>query len=96
MQVDCHLHFCNAREFRYLSDKVCSDGGCEASVTAGTRCWWAKFGECGDLLYARKFLFGLKEAVYKSYVRLAILCGSKACCLRESYIFFCYGRRDLC
>ena len=29
---------------------------CEAAVTAGTRCGWVKFRECGELLMARDFL----------------------------------------
>ena len=34
-------------EFTYLDDRV--SGGCEAAVTARTRCGWAKFRECCDL-----------------------------------------------
>ena len=30
------------REFTYLGDRVCAGGGCEAAVTARTRCGWAK------------------------------------------------------
>ena len=59
-------------------------GGCQAAVTAGTRCGWVKFRECGELLYGRRFLLRLNEAVYKSYVRSAMLFGSKAWCLNES------------
>ena len=35
-------------------------------------------------LYSRRFPLKLKLAVYKNYVRLAILCGSEAWCLKES------------
>ena len=28
------------REFTYLGDRVSAGGGCEAVVTARTRCWW--------------------------------------------------------
>ena len=28
------------REFTYLGDRVSADGGCEADVTARTRCGW--------------------------------------------------------
>ena len=40
-------------EFIYLDDMVSAVGGCEAAVTARTRCGWAKFRECGELLYCR-------------------------------------------
>ena len=46
-----------------------------AAVIVRTRCGWVKFRECGELL---------KEAVHKSYVRLAMLYGSEAWCLKES------------
>ena len=42
--------------------------------------------ECGELLYVRKFPLRLKRAVYKSYVRPAILYGSEALCLEENEI----------
>ena len=53
-------------------------GGCETAVTARTRCGWVKFRECSRLLYGRKFYLMLNGAVYKSYVRPAILYGSEA------------------
>ena len=43
-------------------------GGCDAAVTAKTRCGWVMFRECGELLYGRRFLLTLKEAVYRSDV----------------------------
>ena len=64
-------------EFTYLGDSVSAGGGCEAVVTARTRCRWLKFWWCGELLYGR-FPLKLKGAVYKSYVRPAILYGSEA------------------
>ena len=39
--------------------------------------------ECGEILYSR-FPLMLKGAVYKCYVRPAILYGSEAWCLKES------------
>ena len=36
----------------------------------------------------------LKEAAYTSYVKPAILCGSKAWCLNESEMYFNEGQRD--
>ena len=71
------------REFTYLGDRVSADFGCEAAMTARTRCWWVKFSECGELLYGRRFPLRLKGAVYRSYVRSAILYGSEAFCLKE-------------
>ena len=49
-------------------------GGCEAAVTARTRCGWVKLRGCSELLDGR-LLIG---AVYRSYVRLAILYVSDA------------------
>ena len=42
--------------------------------------------ECGELLYGRRFPLKLKGAVYKTYVRPAILHGSEAWCLKENDI----------
>ena len=55
-----------------------------AAVTARTRCGWVNFGECGELLYGRRFPLRLKEAIYWSSVRPVILYGSQSCCLKES------------
>ena len=70
-------------DFTYLDNMVSADGGCEAAVTAGIRCGWVKFKECGELLYSM-FPLWLKGAGYKSYVRPAILYGSEAFCLKVS------------
>ena len=43
------------RQFTYLGDSVSVGGGCEAVVIARTRYGWAKFRECGELLYGRRF-----------------------------------------
>ena len=43
---------------------VSACGGCEAAVTARTRCVWVRFWECGELLYGRRFPLNLKGAVY--------------------------------
>ena len=53
-------------------------------MTARTTCGWAKLRECGELLYCWRFPLRLKRAVYRSYVRPAILYGSEAWCLKES------------
>ena len=65
---------------------VSACGGCKAAVTAMTRFGWVKFRECGKLLYCRTFPLRLKSAVYWSYVRPTILCGSEAWWLKESDI----------
>ena len=49
----------------YLGDMVSAGGGCEAAVTARTRCGWVKFRVCSELLYGRRFPLMLKGAVYK-------------------------------
>ena len=71
-------------EFTYLGDRVSEGGGCEAAVTARTRCGLVRHRDCGVLLYGRRFPLVLKGAVYKSYVRPAVLYGSEASCLKES------------
>ena len=71
------------REFAYLGDRASAGGGCEAAVTAITRCGWVKLREFGELLYGR-FPLKLKGAVHKSYVRPAMLHGSEAWRLKES------------
>ena len=40
--------------------------------------------QCSELLYCRRFTLKLKEAIYKSYVRHAILYGSEAWSMIES------------
>ena len=74
----------NVSEFTYLGDRVSASRGCEAAVTARKRCCWVKIRECGELLHGRRFALKLKGAVYKSYVRPAILHGSESLCLKES------------
>ena len=49
-------------EFTYLGDRVSAGGGCEATVTARTRCWWAKLREWGEWLYGRRFPLMLEWA----------------------------------
>ena len=61
-------------------------GGCEAAVTARTRCGWDKLRKCSELLHGMRFSIKLKLAVHKSYVRPAILHRSEAWCLKESDI----------
>ena len=60
--------------------------GCEAAVTAITRCGWVKFTDFGEQMYGRRFPLKLKGAIYNSYVSQAILYGSEILCLKESEI----------
>ena len=53
-------------------------------MTARTRCGWVKFRACSELLHGRRFPLKPKGAVYRSYVRPAILYGSEEWCLKES------------
>ena len=70
------------QKLTHLGNRVIAGGGCEAAVTARTRCEKVKLRECSELVYGRRFQIKLKEAVYKSYVRLAIQHGSEAWCLK--------------
>ena len=36
------------REFTYIVDRVSAGGGCDAAVTARSRCGWVKSRECGE------------------------------------------------
>ena len=83
------------RKSTYHGDRLSAGGGCEADVTVRTGCGWVKFTECGELLYGRRFPLKLKLAVYRSYVRLAILCGSETWCLKEICEFY-EGQKDPC
>ena len=56
-------------EFTYFVDRVSAVGGCEAAVTARTKCGWVKPRECGELLHGRRFPLKLKGAVYKKFWR---------------------------
>ena len=71
-------------EFTYLDDSLSAVGGCEAAVTARTRCGWDKFMEYSDLLYGKRFPLMLTAAVNKSYIRPTILHEGEAWCLKES------------
>ena len=71
------------KSFCYLGDRLNASGGSEVAVTARTRIGWTKFRQCGELLYGRKFSSKIKERIYQSCVRSAMLCGSKTWCLRE-------------
>ena len=74
------------RDYAFLGHRLSAGGGCEAAVTARTRCGSVKFRERGELLYGRIFLLILKGAVVKIYVGLVILYASDAWYPKESVI----------
>ena len=76
-----HYDVETVRKFTYLDNRVSVGGGCEAAVSTRTRYGWAMARECGEMLYVRCPQW-LKWAVYKNYVRPAILYGSEAWCLK--------------
>ena len=81
-------------EFTYLGDRVRAGGGCEAAVTARTRCGWDKSRECGELLHGRRFPLKTKGTVYKSYVKPAILHGMKHGVRKKVRWEFYEGQKD--
>ena len=48
-------------------------GGCEAAVTARTRCGWVELRECGGMIYGRRFPLMMKGDVNRNYVSPATL-----------------------
>ena len=72
------------KSFCYLGDRLNASGGSEAAVTGRTRIGWINFREFGELLYGRKFSLKMKERIYQSCVRSAMLYESETWCLREN------------
>ena len=62
-------------EIKYQNVWVSIGGGCQAVVTATTRCGWVKFKECGQLLCGKRFPLRLKGDISTTCVWLEILCG---------------------
>ena len=52
------------RDLLYLCDWVNASGGCEAAVTARTRCGWVMCRECGELLCRNRIPLKVKGAVF--------------------------------
>ena len=73
-------------ELTYLGAKVSAGGGCEAAVTAKSRCVRVKLMKSHEMLYGRRFPPKLKGSVYKSHLSPSIPYGSEAQCLKESEI----------
>ena len=76
-QVDFVKSFC------HVGDKLNANGGSEVAVTT-TRIGWIEFRECGELLYGRKLSLKMKERIYSSCVRSAMLYGRETWRLREN------------
>ena len=70
-------------KFSYLGDRLNATGGCVTAVTARTRIGWMKFEEFSEILKGKRFSSKMKEKVYKSCVRSAMLHGSETWYLRE-------------
>ena len=70
--------------FCYLGNRLNASGKCETEVAAKVRIGWIKFRECGELLLGRRFSLKMKETVYRSFVRSAMLYRSETWCLREN------------
>ena len=72
------------RELTYLGNRVSAGVGCEAAVTAKTRCGCVNPRDCGEFLCVRRFSLKLIGALYKRYIRFALLKGSEAWRLKDS------------
>ena len=70
--------------FCYLGDRLNASGGCEVAVTARVRISSVRFRKCGELLLGNRFPLKMKGRVYRCCIRLAILYGSEAWCLKEN------------
>ena len=79
-QINEPLYACKSwklKGFYYFGDRLNASGRREATVTARTRVGWKKFRECGEILFGKRFSLWMKGKIYKSYVRSAMLYGSK-------------------
>ena len=74
----------STKGFCYFCNRLNASGGCEAAVTERTRVEWNKFRECGEILIRKRSSLQMKGKIYKSYVRSAMLYGSKTWCLRKN------------
>ena len=51
------------RKSTHICDRVSASGRYEAAVIAKTRCGWAKFRECSELLHEKMFPLNVKEGI---------------------------------
>ena len=65
------------KSFCYLGNRLNTSGRSEAAVTARTQIGWIKFRECRELLFGRKYVLKMKERIYQSCIRSAMLYGSE-------------------
>ena len=70
--------------FCYLGNSLNASGGCETALTSRVKIECMKFREIGELLREKRFSLRMKEMVYSSCVRSAMLYGSETWCLRKS------------
>ena len=63
-----------------IRERLNFNGGCKAAVTTRVRIGWVRFRECGELLLGNKFPLKMKNKVYHSCVRSAILLESEVWC----------------
>ena len=70
-------------KFTHLGDRMNATGQCKMVERARSSIGRIKFRECSEILKRRKFSLKMKEKIYKSCVRSAMLYGSEARCLRE-------------
>ena len=88
MEVKSIEKLCDEMEtvngFCHLGDRLNSNGGWEAAVTASVRIVWVRFRKCGELLLGNRFPLKMKGKVYCCCERSAILYGSEAWCLKEN------------
>ena len=59
----------------FFGDRVCTDGGCEATVTGTARFRWIKLVDCVELLSGQSFLLWMIGIVWRSYVNPAVVYG---------------------
>ena len=70
-------------KFTYLDERLNATGRRETAVTARSRIGWMKIKECSEIIKGKRFSLKMKQKVYKSCVRSAMMYGSDARCLRE-------------
>ena len=76
------------REFAYLGDRSSTGGGCEADMTARTRCGWVKSRKCVKLMYGKKITLRLKRTIFMGYASPGFLCVTEVWCLSEDKLEF--------
>ena len=65
--------------FHKKKDRLNASGGCEIAVTG-------RNSECGVVQFGKRFSLQMKGHIYRSYIRLAMLCGGETWCLRKTEV----------